>query len=343
MSNKQILKRVVISRPDAIGDVILTLPVCGLIKKNYPDIKIIFLGQTYTKDVIECCEYVDDFLNADMLLKLNDIDAALQLKSLNADAIIHVFPNKRIATVAKKAGIKLRIGTTNRLFHWTTVNKLVPLSRKNSQLHESQLNCKLLEGIGIKEIPGLEEMYKYIGFTKVPALNTSMASLIDKNKTSIILHPKSNASAREWSLERYGELINLLPKDNYQIFISGSDKEKTLLSDWIKTLPPEVTDITGKLSLKEFISFINEVDFLVAASTGPLHIAAACGINAIGIYPPIKPMHPGRWQPIGKNASVVCKQISCNQCKNEPQQCVCMNDISAQQIRSIILSKNKVK
>jgi len=333
------IKRIIISRPDAIGDVILTLPLCGLIKKKYPTCEIIFLGKTYTKEVIACCEYVDEFLNADDLLKLNDTEAAQQLQLMNVDCIIDVFPNKRIAKLAKQAGIKLRVGTTNRLFHWTTVNKLIPLSRKNSDLHESQLNCKLLKGIGINDVPGLNEMYKYIGFTKIKPLTPALEGLIDKNKINIILHPKSNASAREWSLERYKELINLLPYNTYKIFISGSDKEKIILADWIGTLPPEVIDITGKLSLSEFISFINTVDFLVAASTGPLHIASACGIYAIGIYPPIKPMHPGRWKPIGKNAQAVFENIACNTCKNNPQQCSCMNSISAQQIAAIILSK----
>lgn len=58
------------------------------------------------------------------------------------------------------------------------------------------------------------------------------------------------------------------------------------------------------MNLKQFISFIAAADGLIAASTGPLHIAAALGKVALGIYPPIKPMHPpGRWAPLGKNAS----------------------------------------
>jgi ADP-heptose:LPS heptosyltransferase len=336
------IKRIIISRPDAIGDVILTLPVCGLIKKYFPFCEVIFLGKTYTKEVIACCEYVDEFLNADDLLNLDETEAAKQLKAINADCIIHVFPNKRIAKLAKQAGIKLRVGTTNRLFHWTTVNKLIPLSRKNSDLHESQLNCKLLQGIGISDLPELSEMYKYIGFTKLKPLSPLLEELIDKNRINVILHPKSNASAREWSLERYKQLIILLPHNKYKIFISGSDKEKLLLADWINALPSEVADITGKLSLSEFISFINNADVLVAASTGPLHIASACGIYAIGIYPPIKPMHPERWKPIGKHAVAVSENKTCNACKKNPQQCSCMNNISAQQIASLILSGSVV-
>lgn len=334
------INTIIISRPDAIGDVILTLPMCGLIKKYYPNTKIIFLGKTYTQAVINCCEYVDEFINADELFKLNETEASEKLMKLNADAIIHVFPNKKIAKLAKKADISKRIGTRNRLFHWFTVNKLIKLSRKNSNLHEAQLNCTLLRGIDIKRCPELNELYKFTGFTKLPTLNTSIVNSIDNNKINIVLHPKSNASAREWSLNNFKQLTTLLPNNKYTFYISGTAKEQELLADWLKDLSNNVIDITGKLSLDEFIQFISKVDYLVAASTGPLHIAAATGIGAIGIYPPIKPMHPGRWQPIGKNVSVACVKKTCSDCRNNPQKCHCMNEITAAQIAALIENDN---
>ncbi len=282
MIKREQIKRIIISRTDAIGDVILTLPLCGLIKKYYPQSTIIFLGKTYTKPVIECCKHVDEFMNADDLFKLNNKDLVTELKKLNADIFIHVFPNRRLARLAKKAKIKQRIGTTNRLFHWGNIN------------------------------------------------------LLDKTKINVILHPKSNASAREWSLENYRWLIQLLPSDKYKIFISGTEKEKKELHQWIISLPSHVADITGKFTLSEFIAFISKADYLVAASTGPLHIAAASGIGAIGIYPPIKPMHPGRWSPIGKNAHFLSIERTCFDCKGKPNACKCINEVSAADVAALI-------
>ena len=336
MSVNQSIKRIIISRSDAIGDVILTLPICGIIKKKYPEAQIIFLGRTYTQPVVSCCRFVDEFVNADELLKKDKKEAIIFLAGLNADVILHVFPHKKIAQLAKQSGIKLRIGTTNRLFHWGFVNKLVRLSRKNSPLHESQLNCKLLEPLGIHEMPELTEMPDYYGFTNIPVLKNEFANLLEKQKCNVILHPKSNASAREWSLDHFKALIDLLPSEKFKIFISGTDKEKALLSDWIKFLPAHVVDITGKMPLDQFIAFISKADFLVAASTGPLHIAAAIGIGAIGLYPPMKPIHPGRWKPIGKKAIALCIDKTCFDCKQDPKACHCINEIMPAQVAAII-------
>jgi ADP-heptose:LPS heptosyltransferase len=65
---------------------------------------------------------------------------------------------------------------------------------------------------------------------------------------------------------------------------------------------------------------------MVAASTGPLHIASALGKKAIGIYSPKRPIHPGRWMPVGKDASYVVKDENCEKCKNK-KDCDCIKEI----------------
>ena len=42
---------------------------------------------------------------------------------------------------------------------------------------------------------------------------------------------------------------------------------------------------------------------VVAPSTGVLHLAAALGVPAIGIYSPLKVEHPRRWAPRGPRAT----------------------------------------
>jgi heptosyltransferase-3 len=301
--NKQ--QHILISRVDAIGDVVLTLPLCGYLKSNYPDIKLSFLGRTYTGPVIKTCAAIDHFINYDELKALPEQEQILALQSENIDTIIHVYPQKKIASLAKRAGIKKRIGTTNRTFHWLTCNKLVKLSRKNSDLHEAQLNIALIKPLGITQIPQLNELADFYNYQATTTLPEEFAKLLTADKFNIILHPKSNGSGREWGLEHFKELVELLPANQFNIFISGSDKEKELLKNWLPTLPAHVIDMTGKLTLDQFIAFIAHADGLIAASTGPLHIAALTGIHALGLYPSIRPIHPGRWGPIGKQAEFI--------------------------------------
>lgn len=325
---------ILISRTDSIGDVVLTLPMAGIIKQFLPQSKLIFLGRNYTKDVIGLSEHVDEFISYDDVLKLNASEQIETFKKLNATHIIHVFPVKEIAYLAKKAGIKNRIGTTNRLWHWFTCNIKISLSRKNSDFHEAQLNTKLLAPLGITKEFSLEELVSAYGFTNVPVLDKIHLDVIDKTKTTIILHPKSKGSAREWGLDNFSNLITQLDKTKHQIFISGTAQEGELVKDLIAK-HPEVINLTGKLSLQQFIAFINHCDVLIAASTGPLHIAAALGKKAIGLFAPMRPIHPGRWKPIGKQANYLVLNKDCSDCR-KTMNCHCIREIKIMEVIKLI-------
>ncbi|MEY4521678.1 MAG: hypothetical protein RIT10_863, partial [Bacteroidota bacterium] len=112
--------RILISRTDSIGDVMLTLPMCVWIKKQYPQATLIYLGKNYTKPVVNCFSVVDEFEDWNTFEQLPSVEKLNQLKALEIDTIIHVFPNKEIAQLAKKAKIKHRIGTSHRGFHFLT-------------------------------------------------------------------------------------------------------------------------------------------------------------------------------------------------------------------------------
>ncbi len=325
---------IIISRTDSIGDVVLTLPLAGIIKQHLPHCKIVFLGRNYTKDIIALSEHVDEFVSYDDILKHAEKDQIEIIKKLNATHIIHVFPVKEIAFLAKKTGIKNRIGTTNRYYHWLTCNFKVKLSRKNSDLHESQLNCKLLGPLGINEIYSLHDLATYYGFSKVPGLENSFKELTRTIKRKIILHPKSKGSAREWGLDNFSRLISLLDPSKYTVFISGTQHEGELLKTLISK-HPEVIDITGKMNLQQFIAFIDQCDILVAASTGPLHIAAALGKKAIGLFAPMRPIHPERWRPIGAQAHYLVLNKECSDCRKN-HDCHCIREIQALDILTVI-------
>jgi heptosyltransferase III len=332
---------IILSRTDAIGDTVLTLPMAGVLRSLYPGCRILFLGRSYTEAVVAACEHIDQFLNWDEWKALPPAEAARAMTATGADTIVHVFPGKRIASLAKRAGLAQRIGTTNRLYHWLTCNRLVRLSRKNSDLHEAQLNLKLLVPLGAKEHYSLEEIGGLYGLTRVAILPEAMAILPDQKRFNLVLHPKSRGSAREWGLDNFSELIRLLPQDRFKIFISGTAAEGALMESLFRD-HPSVIDLTGRLSLSELIAFLARVDGLVAASTGPLHLAAALGIHALGIYPPIRPMHPGRWGPVGPRAEVFVRPGDCAACR-QTADCTCMRGIAPQLLSARLLSIQTLK
>ena len=327
-------QKIIISRTDNIGDVVLTLPLAKTLKEKYPQAEILFLGKKYIKPLIDCCENIDQFIYWDTLSAMPEDESTFFFKNIGAEVIIHVFPRPEIARMAYKAGIKYRIGTSHRFYNWLYCNKRVDFTRKNSPLHEAQLNFQLAKPLGITTIPTLEELGKSYGLTKLPILSDEWKKELNSGKFNLILHPLSRGSARNWDWKNYNRLIEILPADKVKIFITGTEGESAAITQNILMYHPGVTDMTGRLDFTQLIAFIASADALVAASTGPLHIAAALGKKAIGLYPPIRPMHPGRWAPLGPKATYLALNKDCIDCKAGGQ-CTCINSITAEQVKNL--------
>lgn len=304
-------KRIIISRTDSIGDVLLTLPMCAWIKSKYPTATILFLGKGYTKSVVECYDLVDEFIDWKDYENQPKVEQIEGFRSLNADAIIHVFPNREIASLAKKVRIPVRVGTSHRSYHLLTCTHRPSFTRKRSNLHESQLNHELLRPFGLSEIPPLEEITSATMHFHAPkeTIPDFLEKALQNDGKSIILHPKSQGSAREWPMEKYIKLAEELIRQGYTIFFTGTEGEGELFRDQIP-VHEMVIDTTGKLSLNQLIAFISKVDCLLACSTGPLHIAGYTGIHAIGLFVPLRPIHPGRWKALGPKVSILVSDSS---------------------------------
>ncbi|MBN1464643.1 glycosyltransferase family 9 protein, partial [candidate division KSB1 bacterium] len=247
--------------------------------------------------------HVAEFYNWDAVQNASADEQAAFLRRTAADVILHVLPRQDIARAAKRSHIPLRVGTTNRLFHWGACNRLIRLSRRKSSLHEAQLNLQLLRPLEAPTLFSHDEIAKLYGLTVLKPLRQDLAAMLAKDRFNLILHPTSGGSALEWGIRNFAALIEGLPRDRFALFITGSASDGKRLAELLQD--PLLHDMTGKLTLEELISFIAAADGLLAASTGPLHLAAALGIHAIGLFSSRRPIHPGRWAPLGDKADYI--------------------------------------
>lgn len=325
-------KTVAVSRTDSIGDVVLTLPICAWIKNKFPTTKIVFFCKSYTFDVLKCYPFIDEIVCFNQWNEISDKEKIKSIESLSIDTFIHVFPNKELASLVKKAKVPYRIGTSHRLFHWLNCNIRPNFTRKNSDYHEAQLNFELLRNLGLNTLPSKEELTEMLSaFSPREKLNPFLEKVLDNSDKKIVLHTKSQGSAVEWPIEKYIELSHQLIDKGYCVYFSGTEKEGQLFRSFLPS-HPNIIDVSGKSTVGELITFLSHCDALVACSTGPLHLASALGLKAIGLYTDLRPMHPGRWAPIGKKAMAITIQNEKNPTLDD------INLISVEQVLTAVTS-----
>jgi len=325
------LKRIIISRTDSIGDVVLTLPLCAWLRQKFPDAQLTFIGKNYTRDVVTCFGCVDEFISIE---EMDELPVINRLNFIKADVFIHVFPNKELAALAKKAKIPMRIGTSHRVYHLLTCTHRLNFSRKNSNLHEAQLNFELAKPLGLSTIPSLEEINRFLKHFNIPSIELpEFIAKLDFSNT-IILHPKSQGSALEWPIENYFQLAERLAIKGKIVCFTGTEAEGELFRSKIPT-NERIIDTTGKLALPQLIKICAMAEGLVACSTGPYHLSAVFGKKAVGLFSSRKPIHPGRWAALGKNSSALVFDDNCAKCK-KGKNCNCIEQIEVDRVLSFL-------
>ncbi|GAC1515967.1 MAG: glycosyltransferase family 9 protein [Gemmatimonadaceae bacterium] len=318
--------RIIVSRTDRMGDVVLTLPLCALLKERL-GAEVVFLGRAYTRPIVECSPHVDQILDWDVVANRRMGERRKFIAAVGADAIIHAFPHARIAAAAYAADVPVRIGTGHRWYHWLTCNGLEHFTRKGSPLHEAQLNVRLARRLLSGDPPSLAELVPRARLEPRGVVPPDIAALLDRDRFTLVIHPRSLGSGREWPLGRWHALATALPPSDFRVLVTGTAAEGAAMREWLETLPDHATDLTGRLHLDELIALLARVDGVVAAGTGPLHLAAALGTNALGLFPSTPPIHPARWAPLGRRASFLAAAW-CHNCDRRSGPCSCMESIT---------------
>ncbi|MCX7798509.1 MAG: glycosyltransferase family 9 protein [Melioribacter sp.] len=320
-------KNILIVRTDRIGDVVLTLPLCSIIKKHYPNSKISFLLREYTSALAKNNPYIDEVL---VIKEKNEKLLILEnIKNLKGkfDICIVAYPTFRIALILLLAGIKIRIGTGYRWYSFL-FNKRVYEHRKDAKYHELEYNIHLLEKIGIYENINIEKVEFGLkpdkeNVEKVEKiLNEKKISL---HKNIIIIHPGSGGSSIDFPIYKMKELTKKISNElDVEIIITGNQNEKELCQKLI--VSKNTKNFAGELELAQLIALISKCNLLIANSTGPIHIAAALGKFVIGFYPNLITCSEKRWGPYTNKKIIFTPNIK-NQDTQNSMDSIDVNDV----------------
>jgi ADP-heptose:LPS heptosyltransferase len=329
------LKNILIIRNDRIGDLVLTLPLAGIIKKHYPETRITFFVKDYTRALAECNPYIDEILTLpEEIDKAGFADCLKIFRKGKYDAVIIVNPKFRTSLISFLAGIKTRVGSGYRWYSFL-FNKKVFEHRKYAERHELEFNVRLLEKIGIKE----KVSPSNVNFGLVcndqdikkikQLLYTKGVSFLNP---VVIIHPGSLGSAVDLPENKMKQLISILAHDlSITILITGSGNEKVLCQEMAEGT--SAINLAGMFSLKELTALYTLSDIMIANSTGPVHIAAALGVYIIGFYPKITACSPERWGPYTEKRSLFQPEIKCSNCTREQcEKLNCMNSINLENV-----------
>jgi heptosyltransferase II len=122
-----------------------------------------------------------------------------------------------------------------------------------------------------------------------------------EDQTVIALAPGAVGPGKKWPTPHYAELARRLAADGLPVLVIGGPSETPLAAEIVAAGGAAVRDFTGT-DLREAILALAACRLAVSNDSGLLHIAAALGTPAIGIFGPTSPR---LWAPLNPLAATL--------------------------------------
>ena len=331
-------KRILIVRPDRIGDVVLATPLPRELKRRFEGSFIAVLVRKYTKEIFLNNPYVDEILVIDDLPEKgfsSFIKKVKVIRSFNFTHSLTLLPTERINYILFFAGIKTRIGVGHKFYQFITFTKSVHRHKYIPLRHEADYCMDLARKMGIRT-NNLETEIHLSNDEKV-RIDEKRFEWLKGEKYIVGVHSTSGNSSPNWPPVQYRDLIfNLLQAPDFRIIVTDN------------IIPGALKNIEGiiypneNVSLREAILNIASLDYLISASTGPMHIAAALKVKTISMFCPLTACSPKLWGPKGNSAKILLPEDGyCeNLCPGDPKICTFEGEggITNDQIVSVLLN-----
>ena len=306
--------RILITRTDRIGDLVLTTPLFKAVREKFPKAWIAAAVFLEHREIVQGNPYLDEVILYDKKGTEHGLWGQFlfsqKLRHNKFDVVVHAHGTNRMHLAAWLAGIPVRIGYDRRA-PWA-LSHVLPYNKKEGKKQEAEYLFELLEPLGMI-FPREITTFFPVSYRSVRSLeNLCLFHKIPQERSWIVLNPSASDVTKMWPAERFAELVTQIQRDRPGVFLAiGTSQDRPIIEKLTKSTSVPVFDLSGRLSLGMLGALIKRSALLVSNDSGPVHIATAVGAPVVSIFGRYEPgLGPERWHPLGKNARVVAKDIS---------------------------------
>jgi len=333
------VRRILIVRLSALGDIVHALPVLNALRKAFPDAEIDWLvEETYAAtlalatglhrriivratanissgDVVSFAS-TGGYFRAMSFLRSQHYDVALDLQGLI-----------KSATWARASGATRVIGFDRDALREPLAGSLYTETIKpDVSGHVIRKNLSILPALGIT--PGPPEL------SLQPLASAEMIKAIQSAGGSngyIVINPGAAWPNKRWPPDRFGAIAKTLrDRTGLHSLVTWGPQERDL-AESVSHASGGAASPAPPTSISDLAALMRSAALAISGDTGPLHIAAAVGTPIVGLFGPTRPERNGPWEPrdevISMSDTCVC---------HHKRQCLrgapCINEITVEQV-----------
>jgi heptosyltransferase-2/heptosyltransferase-3 len=335
--------RILLIRPDHLGDVLLTTPAIRALCVTYPNTEIHALVGAWSAQVFAPYPEIDRVLT----LPFPGFNRASK-KNLHSPyqlALISAFNLRKIgyrtaiilrpdhwwgAMLAYLAGIPTRIG-----YDLPDVAPFLTERVAHHNEHVVLQNVALMESL----IPTLDRESLKLSFPVSDASRTWIYEYLHersiKEDTPVVaIHPGSGTWVKQWDEEKWAIMADTLADQlDAKIVFTGGDHEAAMAQNIAARMHHSVCVAAGDTDLGSLAALFERARIVLGADSGPMHLAVAVGTPTVTLFGAADPLEFGSWGDPNKHR-MLYSDIGCRPCRildwgaDDPAFHPCVREIS---------------
>jgi heptosyltransferase-1 len=314
------VKRILIIRLSAIGDVVMASGLIPALRSRWPDAHLAWLVEPAAAPLLRHNPRLDEVIvwpraewrqlwrqrrYGQLLRRIRDFRR--QLRAQRFDLVLDAQGLLKSGVWAWLSGAPARIGLIAREgSHLLMTERVVP-----PQQHEKLISSEyrfLAQHLGA----GPEAFHLDLAVGAAP-LAAAREALQDAAGPLAALCPFTTRPQKHWFEERWAELAQRLRERDYTPVLLGGPGDVDTARR-IAAADPGLINLTGRLKLDETVAAISQSSLLIGVDTGLTHMGTALGIPTVALFGSTRPYADAGT----RRTTILYQPLGCSPCRRHP-------------------------
>lgn len=297
--------RILVIRPGALGDVLLTLPALQALQARFPEAAIEVMGDLAVLQWLPGRTVVRDASSFDRM----DLIALFQHGAQPGLVLRHYLDQFDLIISYATSPEYVFARNLTRLARGEVIC-WDARPRQNMRMHMSAYLQQPLRRLGVADnvdlprlVPMAEDRQQQAQWWQEHSLN---------ERLSVAIHPGSGSAAKNWPAERFATVARHLQQEQgMQILLVSGPADEAVVAAVERDLGGQGYVLVRELPLPVLAALLARCWAYVGNDSGVSHLAAAMGTRVVAIF---GPTDAAVWAPLGASVRVLRGEAPCAPC-----------------------------
>lgn len=340
-------QRILIIRPDHIGDLLLTTPAIHALKQALPHAEVHVLAGPWAANVLHSNPDIAQVLTIrfpgfdrasakqhplqpyTLLLK-----TSRQLRAIGYSAAVVMRPDHWWgAFLAHAAGIRERIG-----YALPEVAPFLTRAIPFAPAHAVRQSLRLVEHLTGSIPDDAAHLTLPVTLDDSQFVDDWLEALALPTKRLVCIHTGAGTWVKQWEPARWAQVADALSEHfDVHVIFTGTSSEKPIIEQVMAQARLRHTSAAGVMGLGSLAALYQRSALVIGCDSGPMHIAAAVDTPTVTLFGPANPAEFAPWGDRERHL-LLMSSIACRPCRvldwgdDPPAYHPCLRDISVHDV-----------